>query len=123
MTKPYSDMLKLAKIKELPKAFHNDLHVHDKAALEQYGNDKPFIWVIRECGTHFYALSRAHDDDVMNYLYMFRQHFIQERYFALWDGERWAWPATDDLERFTKDVQDWLRKNGIGNPKPVKYHY
>lgn len=44
--------------KGLPKHYADDLNVHDFAAVNKYGSDKPFLWVLRECGTHLLPLDK-----------------------------------------------------------------
>lgn len=37
---------------DLPKAYHADLDTHDLKAVTDLGSNKPFLWALRECGTH-----------------------------------------------------------------------
>jgi len=52
--KLYQMMLEEAVKNDLPKAYKNDLLVHDKRLLQEANLNK-WTWVLRESGTHLWA--------------------------------------------------------------------
>jgi hypothetical protein len=40
-----------------PLHYRRDLYVHDRASIAHTSASEPFLWVLRECGTHFCPVS------------------------------------------------------------------
>ena len=62
--------------RNLPKHYRGDITI-DIATLSQALHDKPFIWILRECGTHLYFQHVSNLHTMFDY---------ETRYFYVWDG-------------------------------------
>ena len=51
-----------ASLKGLPQRYKNDLDVHDRESIERYGDASPFLWFLRENGTHYVPLGKHYTD-------------------------------------------------------------
>jgi hypothetical protein len=75
-----AQILQQAIAHQMPQSYQHDL-VIDINLLADMPTDEPFVWVLRENGTH---LLRGPEG-----IYRFRMHFTYEiRRFYLWDGRR-----------------------------------
>ena len=45
---------------QLPKAYHDDLNIHDRNAVSKYGSATRLLWAAREYGTHLFPLDAKH---------------------------------------------------------------
>lgn len=79
----YEQMLLMANHYDLPKAYKNDLFVHDKKWLEEHFDPKHiFGWTLGECGTHVVDTRMARKD-LEGYLSHFSVDGRSLRYFTV----------------------------------------
>ena len=41
----------------LPLSYRDDLVIHDYNAVKQYGSERPFLWGLRDLGTHLFPVA------------------------------------------------------------------
>ena len=75
----------LAKANEIgwPLHYRNDLLVHDRDALAEHDPALPFLWGIRECGTHLIFANRLEGRLSAEQI---TQAFGRDCRWFLWDG-------------------------------------
>lgn len=79
----WGQLLRFGKEKELPKFFKNDLLIHDYNTLTEDWQGQPFVWSLRETGTHLTYIENIQD---YNFLRMLVRIF-QPEYTLFFDGK------------------------------------
>lgn len=98
----------------LPLTFKNDLLVHDSGWLTTQAPSHPFVWVLRDSGTHIVALDWSQSEsgrirDAAHMLASIADSFGVDRCrFFLWDGAGLQPMAS--LEAAQERVRDYLER-------------
>jgi hypothetical protein len=83
-----------------PLQYRRDLYVHDRALLAQLDPSVPFLWIIREGGTHLYGATFTDDRpgrDASHFAKSVASTFAEPCHFYTWDGRRlWEHATPDD---------------------------
>jgi len=73
----------------LPKAYRRDLYVHDRAHAAQLDSAEPFLWILRENGTHLLPLDYVDGvkHDIVHFAVSIPKIFASEElHVYVWDG-------------------------------------
>lgn len=111
--KAYEALFAVAEKVGWPEYYRDDLVVHDKAAVEESGDDVPYVWVLRDRGTHLVPITGTWDSRSTIEAYV--KGF--DSYGNRGDGKRWfTWcPKQQRLEEVdsttaAQRVQEWAKE-------------
>ena len=114
MTHPaYVPMFQACLKYRLPTAYHADFAVHDHTELEnlaQVSTHKPFLWLLRECGTHLFHGDRFDSvpPEVTN-LFAY-----EERHFFVWTGGKLVeFPPDEVHRRYLGALASWKARKEV----------
>lgn len=125
---PFYQMLRESKRTGWPAAYVKDLLVHDRDVLAKRPINEPFVWILRECGTHIFRPLNAESRAIvqrklmdlprnswftwpsnLDFLVNFEKTITRANFYV-WDGERFHGCASGEdalhaVRKFMPDVE------------------
>tara|TARA_Y100001973_G_C5019950_1_gene242677 strand:- start:84 stop:437 length:354 start_codon:yes stop_codon:yes gene_type:complete len=98
MNEIFNLLKEAAERQKLPKAFKDDLYIHDKNRLEKGDLPSIFGWVLRDEGTYFIDI-RMSKDSLQDFFSHFEENGSRHKYYIIFPEGKYM---TSDL-----DFQDW----------------
>jgi hypothetical protein len=81
----HDQMVQLAEEIGWPEMYRDDLYRHDLQALRKIDLDKPFVWVLRQSGTHLVPIKNT--SDVLDLSSINKVFGYSNPKWYAWDGE------------------------------------
>lgn len=85
---------------DLPKTFKRDVYMHDRRAIRYQPVSRPFVWAIRDHGSHLVWMDGGMGKTSLTYVRSVQEMYPETWWYG-WDGAR-LWPLQRDIGEVQK---------------------